>query len=493
MDSIKIILKKIKGPVWVGITALFVIIIVIIFSSRVLYYRTVDLLTENLRQRILTISITAAANIDPKNLDALQVEEDWKKPEWAQVVSRLHKSKYSNDDIVFMYIFRKTAIDPTKMEFVADADSIYPYANIGGDTSIQIDVNRDGKVEPDGPDKLQWPGQPYPEAIDIPEAFEAYYGPLTSQDLYTDEYGTVITGYAPIKDEAGNTVAVLATDVKADDFFTITTQTLRPFLIFIIFLTFIISILIVVVIHSWRKYAKFLEKSNDDKSEFVGFASHQLRSPLTAMKGYASLIIEGDYGPVSDDLKKAAQIIFDSTKTLASVVDDYLNVSRIELGEMKYNFTRFDLKDLVQEVINEHKPNVDAAGLALEFIPGKQSSYDLIADKEKLKQVIANIFDNSVKYTPHGSITVRLERIGDKARIVIKDTGIGISKEVIPKLFGKFKRAANANKTNIRGTGLGLFIAKEIITAHKGRVWVESEGDGKGSEFYIEVNLDNKN
>ena len=230
-----------------------------------------------------------------------------------------------------------------------------------------------------------------------------------------------------------------------------------------------------------------LQELDKQKTEFVSFASHQLRSPLTAMKGYASLILEGDYGPVSDDLKKAAQIIFDSTKTLAAVVDDYLNVSRIELGQMKYDFSIFDLKGLVQDVVDELKPNVEGAGLQLEFVPKVDGKYDIMADKEKLKQVITNIVDNSVKYTPHGKIVIGLESVGKKIRLSIKDTGIGISKDTIPKLFSKFSRATNANKTNIRGTGLGLFIAKEIVTAHKGKIWVESEGDGKGSSFYLEI------
>src|SRR3989344_3055 len=144
MNRIKRIISKISSPIWVGILVLLTTIIVIVISSTVLYNRTVDLLTQNFRERILTISITASANIDPSDLDALQVESDWQKPEWARVVNRLHKAKYSNKDIVFMYIFRKTKSDPTQMEFVADADSINPFANKGDDKSTYVDVNRDG-------------------------------------------------------------------------------------------------------------------------------------------------------------------------------------------------------------------------------------------------------------------------------------------------------------------------------------------------------------
>jgi signal transduction histidine kinase len=230
-----------------------------------------------------------------------------------------------------------------------------------------------------------------------------------------------------------------------------------------------------------------LQELDKQKTEFISFASHQLRSPLTAVKGYASLILEGDYGQISDDLKKAAQIIFDSTKTLAVVVDDYLNVSRIELGQMKYDITSFDFKKLIQDVVDELKPNVEKAGLELKFNVDSAGTYEIKGDKEKLKQVITNVIDNSVKYTPKGNVTIDLGSTSGAIKLSIKDTGIGIAKDVIPRLFSKFSRASNANKTNIRGTGLGLFIAKEILTAHKGKIWVESEGDGKGSQFYIEI------
>ncbi len=225
------------------------------------------------------------------------------------------------------------------------------------------------------------------------------------------------------------------------------------------------------------------------KSEFVSFASHQLRSPLTAMKGYASLILEGDYGAIDPEVRVAVDRIYDSSSTLANVVDDYLNISRIELGTMKYNFVELDWKAMVQSVINELHPNIERAGLSVVFATDPGASYMIMADPDKFKQVIANIIDNSVKYTPHGSINVALEKgtVSGKIIFSVKDTGIGMSKETIPKLFSKFIRANNANETNIRGTGLGLYVAKEIVFAHKGRIWAESEGEGKGSQFYVEM------
>jgi signal transduction histidine kinase len=246
-----------------------------------------------------------------------------------------------------------------------------------------------------------------------------------------------------------------------------------------------------------EKLATDLQKANDrlteldrQKSEFVSFATHQLRAPLTAMKGYASLILEGDLGVLSKELRDAVSRIFESSKTLASIVDDYLNLTRIELGSMKYAFETIDLKELVEDVIGEIKPNIEKTGLKFSFsADAKGMDFRVTADRDKLKQVIANLIDNSLKYTPSGSMDVTLvyDSTHHKYVFQVKDTGVGISTETMPKLFQKFSRADNANKTNIRGTGLGLYVAKEIVTAHHGTIHAESAGEGKGSTFIVEL------
>ncbi len=237
-----------------------------------------------------------------------------------------------------------------------------------------------------------------------------------------------------------------------------------------------------------------LKKANDrlteldrQKSEFVSFATHQLRAPLTAMKGYASLILEGDMGVMPAQAREAISRIFDSSKTLASIVDDYLNLTRIELGSMKYAFETLDFKLLVQDVIGEIKPNIEKTKLKFSFTAEEGVDFRITADRDKLKQVIANIVDNSLKYTPTGSMSVSLalDRTAHKFVFKVQDTGVGIPAETIPRLFQKFSRAENANKTNIRGTGLGLYVAKEIITAHHGDIRAESPGEGKGSTFSV--------
>lgn len=232
-----------------------------------------------------------------------------------------------------------------------------------------------------------------------------------------------------------------------------------------------------------------LVELNKQKSEFVSFASHQLRSPLTSIVGNSSLILEGDAGPVSDSIKNIVKTIMEATKTQINVVESYLNISRIELGTMKYNLVDMDFKELAEQVMNEQKPNIEAKKLSHTLSIDASKTYKIKADADKFKQVLMNIVDNSLKYTSKGSINVSLVKDEAKGVITFKvaDTGVGIRPDVMPKLFQKFSRADNANESNIHGTGLGLFIAKDIMKAHGGRVWAESEGEGKGSQFYVEV------
>ena len=233
-----------------------------------------------------------------------------------------------------------------------------------------------------------------------------------------------------------------------------------------------------------NEHLKVLDRQ---KSEFVSLASHQLRGPLTSIKGYVSLILEGDFGKISEQVKGALEKVQSSSKDLTILVSDYLDVTRIELGKMKYDFERIDMAKLITDTCNELKPTIENANLKFNFSYDKRKHYLAQADRNKIKQVITNLIDNSLKYTRKGSISINVDRIGNKIRFSITDTGVGIPKDAQTDLFQKFIRAGNANEQNVSGTGLGLFIARKILETHNGRIWVESEGQHKGATFFFEI------
>lgn len=487
MDTKKTKPRDVGGRLtWIGGGIVLVAIVITAGVSWLLYEHTVNLLTDNLRQRLLSIGITQAANINYKDIEALQEEEDWKKPEWTRVVNQLNAAKDSNSNIVFMYIFRKSKEDPTQMEFVADAGSINPYANTDDNPTNDVDANGDGIIESDGADKLQWPGQPYPEAADIPETLEAYAGPMTARDLYEDSYGEVLSGYAPIKDGSGNVVAILATDIKAGDFFMVTRQTLYPFLLFILFLIFAITVLALGLIKIWNKRVALFAELDRQKDELLGMVSHQLATPVSSVKWYLEMLHDGDLGELSKEQKEHVASMQGITLNLSDLVSMILDVSRIQLGRVQIEKQELDLSVFFKEILAVIEPKAKEKGVRF-TVKVPPSLPKAMLDKRYTRMTIENMLSNAVKYTPSGGdVDFLVELRDNNLYCEVKDTGCGIPKNEQDKIFGKLFRASNVS--GVDGNGFGLYVAKGAVESQGGKIWFESE-EGKGTTFFVEMLL----
>ncbi len=221
------------------------------------------------------------------------------------------------------------------------------------------------------------------------------------------------------------------------------------------------------------------------KTEFLSLASHQLRTPLTAIKGYSSMLIEGSFGKLDDKIAEPIKRVYTSAQGLVSIVEDLLNVSKIEQGGMKYEISPNDIAPLVTSLYNEMQIPAQSKNIVFKLDVPQGQKFVANVDATKIKQVFLNLTDNSIKYTPAGgTITVSLKRLDDTIEFAVSDNGVGISPETKEKLFGKFARG-EGGKMNTGGSGLGLYLAKQIALAHKGDIVVESEGLGKGSTFKV--------
>jgi signal transduction histidine kinase len=230
------------------------------------------------------------------------------------------------------------------------------------------------------------------------------------------------------------------------------------------------------------------------KSEFISLASHQLRSPLTVIKGYASTLNDGIVGELTPKQSEIVKHIYGSADGLAHVVEDFLNVTKIEQGGMQYDFVTVNLYDVVETVSQDMKIAANNKKLELSTEFSKSKEYIVTADVTKIKQVFINIIDNSIKYTKEGTIIVRLQH-GKKENTVefsVTDTGSGFSKETKKRLFTKFSRG-DAASLNGGGSGLGLYLAYEIVKAHHGDIFAESAGVNKGARFTVSLPLNKTN
>jgi signal transduction histidine kinase len=235
------------------------------------------------------------------------------------------------------------------------------------------------------------------------------------------------------------------------------------------------------------------EKLSRAKTEFIAIVSHQLRTPLTIISGYLSMILDGDYGEIPQKLKEIIKKTLHSTQRLIRLVNSILDVSKIEAGEVEINFERVDLREIAREVVEELKMKAQKKNLYLELKESKEKMENLV-DREKIREVLFNLVDNAIKYTQEGGITLSLKRVVEKNvdQICVKDTGEGLTKEEIEKIFERFSRGRAGLKFWTEGVGLGLFISKSFVEMHGGKIWVESEGKGKGSAFYIELPIKEK-
>ncbi len=225
-----------------------------------------------------------------------------------------------------------------------------------------------------------------------------------------------------------------------------------------------------------------LQQLDQARADFITIASHQLRTPPATIKWYLAAIKSGDYGALPEEAATALSKAEATNNSLISLIDDLLNASRIERGKMEFAFGPANLEQLVALTVEQLQPLASIKSLVLVYEKPKKPLPEITADKEKLRQVVNNFIDNAIKYSKTGAITIRLTADTTNIKFSVTDSGKGISKDVIKTIFEKYTRGKDS-ATHATGLGLGLYVAKIIIGKHKGKVWAESAGEGKGSTF----------
>jgi len=228
-----------------------------------------------------------------------------------------------------------------------------------------------------------------------------------------------------------------------------------------------------------NRHLKDLDKAKD---EFISMASHQLRTPLTSIKGYLSMLLEGDAGKINKEQREFLTYAFAGSQRMVSLISDLLNVSRMAAGKFVIEAESTDITDIVQEEVDQLQRHADAKGLQLQFVPPKPKLPLMSIDEGKTRQVIMNFIDNAIYYTKQGSVTVTLKRKSRNVELRVEDTGIGVPDDAQKQLFTKFFRAPNAQVLRPDGTGLGLFLAQRVIEDQGGTIIFKST-EGKGSTF----------
>jgi signal transduction histidine kinase len=231
-----------------------------------------------------------------------------------------------------------------------------------------------------------------------------------------------------------------------------------------------------------------LEELLKIKNEFLHITSHQLRTPLTAIRGMISMWYEGDFDNLSEkERKEIIKRICISTERLNNITNDMLDALELEGGFMKFQFKPVSLERVIRETIDMLKPNYNKKNLYINLNVKSKDLPKIELEPNYIRQVFLNLIDNACKYTKKGGVDIDIKRVQKHIDVTIRDTGIGVSKSDQGKIFQKFTRGRNAIKENASGSGLGLFIAKRIVDEHQGKIEFHSAGIGKGSTVKVSL------
>lgn len=458
-------------------TLLILILFAILASviTYVLFTYTENLLKERLQERLLAIVSTASIQfnesdikeINKKKMDSFKLR---------QVVDQLNAIKSVNKNIRYAYIMKRTN-DINNLEFIADAESLA--------TPLELDTNRDGILQEN--EKAPLPG----DLFDISEyptlKYEAFYHPSVDKNLEQDQWSVQMSAYAPIFDLNGSAIAIIGIDVEVSDYLDITQATFFPFLLFILFLVLILTLLTLILVRLWNEKIDAVQELDRQKDELLGLVSHQLATPVSAIKWHTEMMLDGDLGKFSDEQEKTLYLFKNIANELSDLISMILDVSRIQLGKIKIDKQELDLNLFFSEILDIVSPKVLDKKIKFKIDIPKKMPHALL-DKRYTHMVIENLLTNAVKYTPTGgNVTLLVKIQKDKLHCEVRDNGVGIPKIDQGKIFGKLFRASNV-KNAIDGNGFGLYVAKGAIDAQGGKIWFESE-EKKGTTFFVELNL----
>lgn len=231
-----------------------------------------------------------------------------------------------------------------------------------------------------------------------------------------------------------------------------------------------------------------VQKISKTKSEFVSAVSHELRTPLTSIKGYASILLSGKLGEIPDKAKERLEKINIHSDSLVALINDLLDISRIESGRVEMSFSKTNIKGLVENVIDLLTPQIKEKNIKT-LIDIAQDTPWISIDKKQIERVLINLLSNAIKYAPDGTIKIVISHNNKAVLCQVQDTGSGIKQDDLSRIFDEFYRVENELNENIKGTGLGLSLVRNIIKAHHGKIWATSEIN-VGTTFHFTLPLD---
>ena len=451
--------------------------VVVVVMGIVFYARGATVMKSLLRERLRSTAAVAAMQFNGDSLRGIQSMEDMNSPVFIETVERLKEIRSRIPDIEYAYIMRRTE-DPMTLMFVADADSL--------SAKEETDENSNGIIDPD--EELSFPGELY-DVSEIPimqnEAFEV---PSVDTDITYDQWGALISGYAPITNSAGEVVAIIGLDMTAGNYLHLSRSAFSSVSVLLFFMMAVL-LAVCIVLFTWRHRMETLRQLDQERGALVGLALHQLGTPLSIFRWWVE-ILEEKYGEQICEETDACLQLEEGIKRLENVFNELKDAHDISQGKLEYTRTDASLRHIVEaEVENanerlQHRKQIIHIDIPEDVI--------MKLDSKLISGVISELLENAITYSTEGAKTVvSVRENGNSVVVSVQDSGCGIPKNDMSHIFKKFIRGEGAHKFKAVGNGLGLFMAKGIVEEAGGKIWVESK-EGKGTTVSFSLPLSKK-
>lgn len=462
------------GAILVGIVSL---VLVVGTLTVTLFLRSSSALEQQLRETLKAAALSTALSIDGDILDDIHGPDDLRSPEYIALVNRLRELVDQLPQAKFAYILRRTQ-DPMVLEFVVDADAAAPFA--------VLDRNGNGLIDND--EEPSFPGEQY-DISEIPALqHDAFILPTTDPDVTVDQWGSFLSGYAPIHSRSTNeVVGVVGVDMDAYQFKSAARSILSPFaVILIIALAGLCAGGVALLSELHRLQA--ISRINAERSGLLQLTFHQIGEPLTIIQWGIETLEEAQKS--SEELRRVLpenlRDMREGVRRLGSMIDTLQEAEKVELNAFKNEPVEQHVKKFIEEAIEIMLP-VTEEGRARVEIDAPDTA--CMFDPHLLTIVLRRLVENALDYSPADGAPVHIgARIENRKTLTIDitDHGIGIPAEEVPKLFEKYRRASNATSMKPDGNGLGLYISKGLVEMMGGTIAVRSR-EGHGTTFTIRI------
>jgi signal transduction histidine kinase len=457
---------------WQILTFVAVVLTFVLSLGAGFYWRGKTLMEVHLKNKLRDTAAVAAMQFNAEEVSRIHGRESMTDPVFADIVWRLRALRERTESIQYAYLLRKTT-DPHTVEFVADADSLA--------TPAELDANHNGVFE--AYEEASYPGDAY-DVSDIPALWgPAFLQPSVDDEITVDQWGQLISGYAPIVDSSGKTVAVLGIDMDAADFHQLTQSIFSPIVFLLLFIT---SLLFAgyVFMYLWTRRLENLQHIDTERSGVMLLTSHQLGTPLTIFQwAVEGLKDSAKQKTLEQDLPHHLENMQVGIQRLHDVLDELQRASKAEKGLLEYKREHVVFSDLIQEVV--HQMIDESARFGINVHTNLDTSIQLTLDRTLIAEVLRELIHNAFIYSHSGgNVSIILKKVRDAAVVEVRDEGIGIPLKDTQRIFGKFVRASNAYTSSPNGNGLGLFTAKAIVHKAGGKMWIKSKEQSGTSVFF---------